>query len=515
MTLVGATEPRLYTPPLRPLDKDSSRGFEVIAFAVIVLQVELDPWQAWFLIHALELLPDGRYRFRKILLVVARQNGKTTILKVLVLWAMLTGSVRLVVGTAQDLDTARQTWDEVRYLLTDEEADPEIYAEAFGGSSHRGYVITANGKEEIRLHNGARYKIKATNADAGRGIPGVGLVLFDELRTHKDWDAWASVSNTTMAVPNALIIGLSNAGTDESVVLNELRAQALAEKDPTLAIFEWSAPEGCALGDRDAWRQANPSLGRGRMDERALEAALSAPAAIFRTENLCQRVVTTDHALDQEAWRGGLDKASVADYREAPMYGAVDVSLDGQHTTLVIGTPVADGKVRVWTAAAWDSVDAARVALPAILAALKLKRLAWCTSGPAAELSPVLRTAGRRPGSKRGTELVELTGVPLSEACMGLAGAVRGRLVLHQGDALLDSQVDGAGKLWQGDRFVFTRRGAGHVDAVYSLALCVHAILTAPRPRRAWTSEETSGPAEAEAPGRDPRAPRPLDRGGA
>jgi hypothetical protein len=482
VTLVGVAEPRLYTPPLRDLDKSTSAGWEVEAFARIVLQLELDPWQAWFLRHALELNEDGTFRFRTVLLLVARQNGKTTVMQVLTMWALFTRAM-FVVGTAQDLSIAREAWDAVRFRIRD---DPELAAWA-----PRGHVSTANGKEQIRLVNGGRYIVKATTADAGRGIPGVGLVLMDELRTHTDWAAWAALSNTTMAVPNALIVGMSNAGTDDSVVLNELRDLALAGTDPSLGLFEYSAPPECDLEDREGWRQANPSLGHGRLTERALESAMrKSPAAIFRTENLCQRVETLDTAIDSGAWRNSRDPVDVAEYREAPMYGGLDVSRDGARCTLVIGTPVGGGRARVWVAKAWESVDLARAQLPDVLAALDLRRLAWNPSGPAAELAPVIRAAGRRKGSSRGTVLVEVNGVALSEACMGLAGTVRSRGVLHSGDPLLDAQLAGCARLWQGDRFVFTRRGAGHAEAAYALALAVHAILTAPKPRPRWTLED-------------------------
>ena len=75
--LFGRTEPRLWTRPLRELTPETSLGFEVIRFALRVLGVELRPWQQWLLIHALELLEDGSYRFQRVVVLVARQNGKT------------------------------------------------------------------------------------------------------------------------------------------------------------------------------------------------------------------------------------------------------------------------------------------------------------------------------------------------------------------------------------------------------------------------------------------------------
>jgi len=61
--LVGSVRPRLHTPPLRQLNRRTSRGYEVVAFAEMIGE-PLQPWQAWLCKHALELRPDGTYRFR-------------------------------------------------------------------------------------------------------------------------------------------------------------------------------------------------------------------------------------------------------------------------------------------------------------------------------------------------------------------------------------------------------------------------------------------------------------------
>lgn len=502
--LLGRETPRLFTPPLRELSKATSLGFEVIAFATIVLGMTLDPWQRWFLVHALELDAAGRLRFRKLLLLVARQNGKTTVIQALTLWGLFTGRWKLAVGTAQDLSVARRVWLECVELARDPDLEGEL----------QGAPRAANGQESLAFRNGGEYIIKASTADAARGLKGVDLLVLDELRTHRDYAAWAALTNTTMARPDALIVCLSNAGDDTSVVLNDLHATALAGTDPRLFLAEYSGEPGCALDDPLSNAQANPSVGYGRLGWEALESARSAPAAVYRTENLCQRVEAMDTALDTGAWLASRDPVAVGGFRDAPMYGGLDVSLDGTHVSLVIGTPIDGGRMRVWVAKGWRNVDEARRELPDVLGALKLRRLGWCPSGPAAELAPVIRAAGRRAGSKRGTELVEHQGVKLAEAAMGLAGAVRGRLVLHQGDELVDAQVGGCARLWQGDRFVFTRRGPGGADAVYAMAFAVNVMLGAPKPRPAWTSEGTDGGSEGQPEARDPRKPRPLDSNG-
>jgi phage terminase large subunit-like protein len=104
----GSTEPRIYTPPLRALTPETSLGYSVIEFAEMVLEMELLPWQQWLLVHMLETLPDGTLRFRTVVVLMARQNGKSTLSQILALWFMYVYGVGLVIGSAQDLDVAEE-----------------------------------------------------------------------------------------------------------------------------------------------------------------------------------------------------------------------------------------------------------------------------------------------------------------------------------------------------------------------------------------------------------------------
>src|SRR4051812_38762322 len=73
--LLGSETPRLWTKPRRPLTPKTTAGYEAIAFAETVLGLILLPWQRWLLLHMLELNPDGTFRFRTVVILVARQNG--------------------------------------------------------------------------------------------------------------------------------------------------------------------------------------------------------------------------------------------------------------------------------------------------------------------------------------------------------------------------------------------------------------------------------------------------------
>jgi hypothetical protein len=309
---IGAEVPRLWTPPLRKLTKRTSAGWECVAFAEEVLGITLYPWQRWLLIHALELNEDDTFRFRTVVLLVARQNGKSLLSQVLALWRLFLDGAPLVIGTAQSLDVAEEQWNAAVDLA---ESVPELAAEV-------AHVSRVNGKKFMRLTGGERYKVATASRRGGRGLSG-DLVLLDELREHQSWDAWGAVTKTTMARERAQVWALSNAGDRTSLVLAYLRTMAHRDlgnpdgldlavlevdeeleldeataEDGALGIFEWSAPPACDVGDRDAWPLANPSLGHpGGVSERAIAAAARTdPEDVFRTEVLCQ---WPDHSRDE------------------------------------------------------------------------------------------------------------------------------------------------------------------------------------------------------------------------
>lgn len=359
----GSTTPRLYTPPLVSglpgpcgcgcaLTPETSLGFSAVQFWSDVLGFDPLPWQRWLLIHALELLPDQRFRFRTVLVMVARQNGKTSLVEVKNLWKMFVLQVPLVIGTAQNLDMAEESWDKAIELV---ESTPELATELSA-------VDKTNGKKALKLTNGSRWKIAAASRRGGRGLSGDDVNL-DELREHLDWQAWGAVTKTTMARSNAQIWAYSNAGDARSIVLNSLQdAGKAALKQPGVAssqagLFEWSAPDdvtctcrrkngaphasSCRLRDRNAWAQANPALGYTITVE-ALESALDTdPETIFRTECLCQRVPDLGgRAIDQAQW---ILLADANSRRQGDVAVAVDITPNRDYASIGLYGHRADG----------------------------------------------------------------------------------------------------------------------------------------------------------------------------
>ena len=462
--LTGRTQPRLFTPPLRPLNRKTSRGYEVADFAEMIGEPLL-PWQRWAAIHALELLPGGEYRFRTVLILVARQNGKSSLKRTVSLWRLYMDGAQLVLGAAQDVSQAREQWN---YCISTINGCPDLTAELES-------VRNVNGDEWFRITGGGRYKITASNDKAGRGLS-VDELNIDELRTQTDWKAWAALSKTTLARSHAQTWAMSNMGGPEAVVLNQLREVALAGTDPSIGIFEWSGTPECELDDWESIRQANPGLGF-TVSERALQTSIATePPAIIRSEILCQQVDQLDGAFSLESWNSCADASGTLERHRNRVAACFDIAPDGKHATLVAAAALPDGRVRVEVAAAWPSTDEARAELPALLDRMRPQALGWYPAGPAAAMATTLR---RRAGS------AELTGGKVGEACQELADLIRALRVVHPGDPLLDAHIKSADKLYSGDGWRLTRKGEGHVDAAYACAGAVKLARELPAPKRA------------------------------
>lgn len=499
--LLGCEVPRVYTPPLRELTPATTYGFSVIAFAEDVLGMTLIPWQRWFFIHALEANEDGTFRFRIILLLIARQNGKSTMARVLSLWALFVFGMALVLGTAQNLDTSEDTWEGAVDMV---ESNLQLSCELE-------QVVRVNGKKSMRLRGGHSYRVAASSRRGARGKT-ADMVILDELREHLTFDAWGAVTKTTNSRPNALVVCLSNAGDAFSVVLRHLRYLAHMQlgdpdgwcaavgdmgdgsDDPddgsppaSIGIFEWSAPPSCSKWDRDGWRQANPSLGYTITDRVIASDAATDPEAVFRTEDLCQWVETVrEQPFPDGAWDAGIDPASeIAD--GSPVTYGIDVSPDRTWASIAVAGDRADGARHVevvarragfeWTVS-WISERAARAK-----ASGSRIRFAYQKRG-----APVSALADRLAAID-GAEAREVEGRDLAAYCGRLYDGVAAcapdsqsdaARIMHRPQPVLDLAARTAAKKPLGDgAFVFDRSRSPEDASPLMACAMAYGLLTA------------------------------------
>jgi len=106
-----------------------------------------------------------QFRFETVLLLVARQNGKSYIMSTRLLWRMVAWDgpeeePTLVLGTAHKLSLAEEILDLSHTALKNSPIRARLAQKS-----------NTNGNKFIKLTNGARYKCEAASDDGGPGPP--------------------------------------------------------------------------------------------------------------------------------------------------------------------------------------------------------------------------------------------------------------------------------------------------------------------------------------------------------
>jgi hypothetical protein len=484
----GCTEPRLWTPPLRELTEETSYGFRFIGWCDD-RAYPLDPWERWVAIHAGELLPDGRPRFRRVLIIVARQNGKTLLVKLLILWWAYEDSQQMILMTSTSLDYARAAWAQTAEMTGAEVTMPEGVRRM--ADIEPAKIRQANGQERLTAPGGGTFRIAATKEDSGGRSLTINRLIMDEVRHHTDWGAYHAGMNAMNAVRDGQAWFISNQGDARGVVLRALRASALAGTNRRLGIFEYSAPEGTTADSVDGLRQANPNIGHRLDVDDLLEEARTAieaggeALAKFKTEVLCMDVPNLEPAIDPDGWRDCAGDVNMASLRNR-VACCLEVALEGTHAVLMAAALDDDGLVRLEVVKVWDNTASVRRSLPRVLARVRPRKFGWFPTGPAAAIATALSAPKRRTRQEwppPGVEVAEIrTETPA--VCMGLAELVDSRGVIHPNDELINAHIADAQRHYQGAVWTFERLGDRPITAAYAAAGAAHLARLLPGPPR-------------------------------
>jgi phage terminase large subunit-like protein len=284
---------------------------------------------------ALQLTPEGKWAKSNVGVLVARQNGKTALMRQIFLAHLYVFGSKQIIAMAQTrqlaLDTFKQTVDLAESLdwtrkrikrvsRTNGQEELEIYC-------HH-YPKSCTGKcQRIR-----KYSIRAATTEGPRGST-ANLLYVDELREISE-EAWQAAVPLTRTTGGQTWI-TSNAGSEASTVLNSLRTRALMNQSPRMGWYEWSAAEGSQVNPPDihAIKQANPALGHLIDLESILDSAKFDTKEAFMTESLCMWVSSMTSPWDMNKWNEGEQQVSMTD--DLPTYMGLDLSFNREKAFLV------------------------------------------------------------------------------------------------------------------------------------------------------------------------------------
>lgn len=456
-TLLGNPHPRVKTPPAKAA---GTRLPDLLALSE-ALGTPLLEWQKNAAAEILKTNSDGKFIHKTSVITCARQNGKTHLMRMLVLCHLFLWESKLIVATAQDRAIARETFKAVADIIQE---TPWLRAEL------KGSVRWANGQETIETKNGSRFIIVAPNSGA-RGLS-ADFVIIDELREHKNEESFSALAYTTMATGGTMLC-ISNAGDASSVVLNRFKDTArkmISRKESgPLLWLEWSASESLKIDDPKAWADANPAMGVTIQPD-SIRARLRDNVNVFRTEVLSQWVTNLTSPFPEGLWDSCLDE-TLEILPGKPTWLALDINQTRTHCVLVAaqqqGNSIAVGLVQEWKSE--RVMDGMIVAQDIANFAKKYQaRSVTMMRDGGMYFQPLL-------AQQRIITMV-MNFVEYSQACDELLGAMAGGRLKHKGQATLTEHIHNAAKYPTGETgWRIGRKDAeSEVMAAVALAMVVH-----------------------------------------
>ena len=268
------------------------------------------------------------------------------------------------------------------------------------------------------------------------------LLIVDELHVVTE-EVWEAVTSVTGKRPESLTLAISTPASSPDSVMWRLVEHGRAGRDPAFFFKEFSAPEGCAVDDRAAWRMANPALACRDpfLAEDGLEAARrTIREPVFRQLRLGQWVSGVDAWLPFGAWDAC--QSDVSTDRNTRVVLAFDGSASGDSTALVGCT--LDG--HLWVEGLWENQGDSRWRVPrdevdqavdAAFAKFNVVELACDPWGWRSEIE----AWAKRHGEKRVLEWNTAHSQRMAPATDRLYQAVVTKTVSHDGDPRLAAHI--------------------------------------------------------------------------
>jgi phage terminase large subunit-like protein len=468
--LRGATKPRVHSPLL----KGASRYQEVLDMIERLKMDKLMPYQEFVLKDMMAVDKKNNYRRKTSLLLISRQNGKSHLGRVRVIWGMFFGGEKKVIIMSANRATSLMLFREIAWII---ESTPELKAMTKA-------IRYANGGERIELLNGATLDVISDNSSSPRGRT-ADLLWIDEIREISE-DGYKAAVPVTRARANAQTFLTSNAGDHFSSVLNGLVERAKDYPPETFGYYEYSAPQYCKIDITSDyfWREAvapsNPALGFTITKESIEEAIATNPIEQTRTETLCQWIDSL-----QSPWPHGILEETSDSTIEMAVGAytvfAFDVSPSRRNGSLVAGQLLPDGRIGIGILETYSS----QMAIDELKMAASIK--AWCDI-----YKPRLvcfdkyatQTIADRL-TQSGVMCEDVSGQQFYKACGDLLEGLVNHRVVHNGQAELIQQMNNcAAKVNDSAWRIIKRKSAGDISAPIGLAMVVSKLmLPAPKPQ--------------------------------
>jgi phage terminase large subunit-like protein len=424
--------------------------------------LKLAPFQKRFLRAALAQGIDYA------ILATPRGNGKSSFGGAIAVWALFdddeTGAPQVPVVATTISQAIRSCYGVAVSMI---KAEPEL--------ERRSLIYTgiATPRVVVPFNEGELFPI-SNDPDGLQGLD-PSFALVDEIG-FQPGVSWDSLRMGAGKRSRSLIVGVGTPGFDRDNALFHLRRavhEGAALKG--LVFHEYAAPEGCAIGDRRAWRKGNPAIAAGFLRPSALETDLGMTTEgrfrIFRLGQWVDGVESWLGASGRAVWEG---LTSPWDFVEgAPTWVGVDIALRRDTSAVVAMQRRDDGRYhaacRVWAPTGDRPVDVTDVMQ-------YLRELDDRYSVEAVSYDPRFFDVPAKMLADEGLAMIEIpqSVERMTTAVGGAYELIRGGQLTHDADEVFATQVLNAVARFNEHGFVLTKaegRARGKIDA--AIALCL------------------------------------------
>jgi phage terminase large subunit-like protein len=434
----------------------------------------LMPYQKHVLNQMLMVDKKNNYRIKTALLLISRQNGKSFLGRVRVIWGMFYGGEKKIIIMSANRATSLMLFREIAWTI---ESTPELKAMTKA-------IRYANGGERIELLNGATLDVISDNSSSPRGRT-ADFLWIDEIREISE-DGYKAAVPVTRARANAQTFLTSNAGDHFSSVLNGLVERAKDYPPETYGYYEYSAPQYCKIdiSSDSFWRTAvapsNPALGFTITKESIEEAIATNPIEQTRTETLCQWIDSL-----QSPWPHGiLEETSDNTLEMAPGAYTVfgfDVSPSRRNGSLVAGQLLPDGRIGIGILETYSS----QMAIDELKMAASIKSYCDLYKPRLVGFDKYATQTIADRLSQSGVMCEDVSGQQFYKACGDLLEGLVNHRVVHNGQEELIQQFNNcAAKVNDSAWRIIKRKSAGDISAIIGIAMVVSKLmLPAPKPQ--------------------------------
>lgn len=374
------------------------------------------PWQEWVVRELLATRPDGGWCHPDGLLLVPRQNGKSWILCVLVIYKLFVLRENIFF-TAQQWKTAEDLWKRT-WAIVDANSSLKRRVVKRTCSQGRGTIVLGPVEGEA---SGPIVTFTTRSADAGRGLSTIDTLIYDEAYNLTESET-SALAFTQLAADHPQTIYTSSAVNAEvhfyGEVLASLRQRGMSDDTEGFFFAEWAAPGDMDREAEETWQFANPSYGviqtREKIEKLMRGMSTLSGQRAFDVEALGRGdwpIVDTgelDPIVPLDDWAEWVEPSPIVVGDSAV---AVDVTPDAEHAGVCAAVRTRDG-VHLSAGPLRDFArDAALKSLERAVTLNDPVAVVLDPAGPASSLTAGLRDLGVEPeliGPRRLTAATEL-----------------------------------------------------------------------------------------------------------